>query len=38
LREGKPVLLESIERMEHDLDVFGHRIHDERMILSFEAR
>ena len=36
--EREPVLLELIERMEHDRDVLGHRIHNERMVLPFESR
>jgi hypothetical protein len=36
-REREPMLLEVIQRVEHDLDVFGHCVHDKRMVLSFDA-
>ena len=36
--EGEPVLLESIQRMEHALDVFAHCIHHKRKVPPFDAR
>jgi hypothetical protein len=37
LREHKPVPLELIQRVEHDLHLLGHRIHNKFMVLPFES-